>query len=191
MKIFAMATAAVALLVGTAYAQMPQETGGANPSGIPAKIQGHRGVLSQADHSFATKAAGAGQAEVNEAKLAVKKASSADVQQFAQRMISDHTKANNQLKQIARSEGVKLPSRSGPADRAEANRLSHLSGRVFDSAYVSNQVKAHQDAVALFSQENQMGSDARLKAFAAQTLPTLQEHLNMINQIAANAANQR
>jgi putative membrane protein len=194
MKSFAIATLTLALVTAAAHAQMPQNTGGsappgstamANPSGVP------DGKLSQADHSFITKAAGAGLAEVSEAKIAVKNASSPDVRQFAQQMIADHSNVNRQLKRIAIAEGIKIPSRPGPADRAAAGRLSRLSGADFDIAYVADQVNAHQDAVELFSQERQMGSDARLKAFATQTLPTLQNHLAMVNQLAGNAANQR
>lgn len=139
--------------------------------------------VAKADASFAQKAAGAGMAEVAEANIAVNKSGNADIKQFAQQMVTDHTKANQQLTQIAQGKGMTLPSDPPKRDQAQANRLQKLSGPAFDKRYVADQIAAHKKAVALFKRESERGKDADLKQFASETLPTLQHHLEMAEQL--------
>jgi putative membrane protein len=137
-----------------------------------------------ADQSFARKAAAAGMAEVELGKLAVNNASSADVKQFGQRMVDDHSKAGDELKSIAASKNITLPTEMDAKAKTLHARLSKLSGVAFDRAYMQAMVADHRQAATLFSREAQSGKDPEFKAFAAKTLPTVQEHLKMAQQMA-------
>jgi putative membrane protein len=135
------------------------------------------------DKDFATKAAQAGIAEVAEARLALKNSTRPDVQNFARRMIADHTKAGDQLKSIASSQGLALPGDPSPEDQQAMTKLGSLSGEDFDRAYIESQVSAHEAAVGLFTQESEQGKDAQFRSFASSTLPTLKDHYQMIKSL--------
>jgi putative membrane protein len=135
--------------------------------------------MKTADNTFATKAAVGGLAEVQLATLAKDHAASADVKSFAQRMYDDHSKANDELKQLASTKGITLPTSLDAKHQATYDRLSKLNGAEFDKAYMKDMVADHREDVSEFRKESNSGSDPELKAWAAKTLPTLQEHLNM------------
>jgi putative membrane protein len=120
-------------------------------------------------------------------KLASEKASSQEVKNFGQRMVDDHSKANEELKQIASSKGVKLPDNLSAKDKMLKERLSKLNGESFDRAYMQNMVKDHKKDVADFNRESTSGKDSEVKQFAGKTLPTLKEHLKQAESIAPNA----
>jgi putative membrane protein len=136
-----------------------------------------------ADKDFATKAAQAGIAEVAEARLALKNSTRPDIQNFARRMIADHSKAGEQLKTIASSQGLALPGDPSPEDQQAMKKLGALSGEDFDRAYIESQVSAHEAAVSLFKQESEQGKDAQFRSFASSTLPTLNDHYEMIKSL--------
>jgi putative membrane protein len=140
--------------------------------------------LSAADQSFVKKAGAGGMAEVELGKLATEKASSDDVKKFGQRMVDDHSKANDQLKQLASQKGVNLPSDLEAKDKALKDHLSKLSGEQFDRAYMKNMVRDHTKDVAEFRKESKSAKDNDLKNFASQTLPTLEDHLKQAKSIA-------
>jgi putative membrane protein len=129
------------------------------------------------DAHFAKKAAQGGMAEVKLGQLALKNGSSATVKKFGQRMIDDHTKANDQLKDTAAKENVSLPSGLNAKDQARYDSLAKLSGAAFDKAYAQDMVKDHEMDIAEFKEESQNGKDGAIKNFAVQTLPTLEDHL--------------
>ena len=99
-------------------------------------------------------------------------------------MVDDHGKANDQLKQIASSKGVDLPSEPSPKNKATKDRLSKLSGQQFDKAYMTDMLQDHKKDVAAFQRESTSGRDQDVKSFATQTLPTLQDHLKDAQSIA-------
>jgi putative membrane protein len=131
------------------------------------------------DATFVKKAACAGMAEVKSSEIALQKASDAKVKQFAQRMIDDHTKANKELTELATRKGWKPEAAIEEKKQKEMDKLSGKTGQEFDRAYMECQVKAHEEAVKLFKQASTASEDADLKAWAAKTLPTLEEHLKM------------
>jgi putative membrane protein len=145
------------------------------------------GELSTADRSFVDAAASGGLAEVQDAQLAQQKAASNDVKQFATTMIADHTQANDELKQIAQSKGVTLPSKLTRAEQRAEEDLKKLSGAPFDRQYARQQVEDHQKTVALFQKEANSGQDPHLKAFAQKYLPKLQQHLQMAQSLTAKS----
>jgi len=144
---------------------------------------GHNMGSMSADMKFAMMAAMGGMEEVEMGKLAAEKGASDEVRQFGQRMVDDHTRANQELMQIASSKGMTLPAALDPKHQADMQKMSALSGEAFDKAYVKMMVKDHKKDVAEFQKESTRGADPELKGFATSTLPTLQEHLQMIQRI--------
>jgi len=142
------------------------------------------------DSGFVKKAAQGGMAEVELGKLATEKASSDDVKQFGQKMVDDHSKANDQLKQIASQKNMDVPSDLAPKDKAEVDRLSKLSGPAFDRAYMRYMVMDHTKDATEFKKEANNGSDQDIKGFASNTLTTIQDHLKMAKDINAKLGTQ-
>jgi len=128
-------------------------------------------------------AAQGGLAEVELGQLASTKASSEKVKSFAQRMVTDHGKANDELKSLASSKQIMLPTMVAGKEKAEHDKFAKLSGDAFDRAYVRDMVADHKKDVAAFRQEASNGKDPDVKAWASKTLPTLEEHLKMIEDI--------
>jgi putative membrane protein len=143
---------------------------------------GHK--LTAADRQFVKKAAQGGMAEVELGQLATEKAASPEVKQFGQRMVDDHTKANDQLKQVASEEGVTIPDKLDAKDAATKARLEKLSGKAFDRAYMHDMVLDHTKDVSEFRMEAKNASDPAVKNFAKETLPTLESHLKEAKSIA-------
>src|SRR4051812_29467724 len=137
-----------------------------------------------ADASFIKKAATGGMAEVDLGQLASSKASDEKVKSFAQRMVTDHGKANDELKKLAASKQIELPSALDSKHEAAHARLNKLSGTAFDRAYVSDMLADHKKDVAEFMHQSKAASDPDVKAWVTKTLPTLQEHLKMIEEIS-------
>jgi putative membrane protein len=137
------------------------------------------------DAPFIGTAAMDGLAEVDYGRLATQNASSADVKKFAQRMVDAHQKAGDELKGLASRKDVALAEKLDDEHRAMHDSLAKLNGAAFDKAYMAHMVKAHLQAVAPFQQEAKSGQDPDVKAWAAKTLPTLQEHLKTASSINA------
>ncbi len=142
---------------------------------------------SSKDESFYKNAAEGGMAEVNAGRLAHEKGSTQAVKDFGAMMVKDHSAANQKLQVVAAAQDVKLPSSPSLMQQAMAKELKMKSGDSFDKSYIKDQIKAHEDTVALFKKEIDSGTDASAQQFASATLPTVQMHLARINQIAAAA----
>jgi len=140
--------------------------------------------MTASERMFIRKAAEGGKAEVELGKLAQEKAASPEVKQFGERMVNDHSKANDQLKEVAQKEGVTLPTKLDAKDAATKARLEKLSGEAFDRAYMKDMVADHAKDVREFKNEAKNGKDPDVKSFAAQTAPTLEDHLKEAKNIA-------
>ncbi len=140
--------------------------------------------MTASDRMFIRKAAEGGEAEVELGKLAQEKAASPEVKQFGERMVNDHSKANDQLKEVVQKEGVTLPTKLDAKDAATKARLEKLSGEAFDRAYMKDMVADHTKDVREFKNEAKNGKDPDVKNFAAQTAPTLEDHLKEAKNIA-------
>ena len=171
------ALAVLTLAAAPAYAQAKQASKTGHAKSTAAKS-------STAD-PFAKEAAAGGLAEVAFGNLAKQKAASADVKAFGDRMVTDHSKANDELKQWAASNNVTLPSDLDAKAKATQERLSKLSGDAFDKAYMKDMVADHKKDVAAFKKESTSGKNADLKAWAGKTLPTLEDHLKMAQDTAS------
>ena len=141
----------------------------------PASVNGTRD--SDAPFDFMMQAAQSGIAEVELSRVAQSNSSDPAVKSFAQMMVSDHTKANDELKTLAGNKGAALPTGPDGSHQTEVQRLKGLKGAEFDAEYIRMMVADHEKAVVLFQAQAQNGVDPELKAWAVQTLPKLQAHL--------------
>ena len=134
------------------------------------------------DTDFAKAAAEGGLAEVRLGELAEDKATTKAVKDLGLRMVDDHTKADDNLKTAAEKDNISIPSQMNAKDQAAYARLSQLSGTAFDRDYARDMVRDHETDIAMFRHEANDGKDASIKKFAAQTLPTLEDHLKLARQ---------
>ena len=123
--------------------------------------------------------------EVELGRLASTKAASAEVKDFASRMVTDHSKANAELTELASGKGLTLSTQEQVKAKHQGMfaKLEKLEGAAFDREYMSARVKDHDKDVALFEKQAKNGRDAALTAFAEKTLPTLREHQKMAKQV--------
>lgn len=147
---------------------------------MPAMAQAN---VSAADQSFMRKAAQGGIAEVQLGKLAEQNAQSPEVKAFGERMVRDHSKANDELQRVAAQQGVTLPSSPNAKDQATKQRLSQLHGAAFDKAYMHDMVQDHRKDVAEFKSETSV-KDQQLRQWVDKTLPVLESHLREAEKVA-------
>jgi putative membrane protein len=140
--------------------------------------------VDHADRKFLTDAAAGGMYEVEAGKIAAEKAADPDVKAFGQKMVDDHGKANDKIKQIAGDKGVKLPTALGTLDKHNLEKLQKTNGADFDRLYISEMVKDHKKDVSDFQHVSKAAKDNDVKTFASDTLPTLQDHLKMAEAAA-------
>jgi len=146
---------------------------------------GGASTLSDGEKTFVIKAAQGGMSEVSLGSLAVEKGLRAAVKSFGNRMVSDHGKANDELKALATNKGLALPTELSEEQKKTGADLAKLSGKDFDRAYIADMVADHEKDVAEFEKAMQEVKDPDLQAWVSKTLPTLQEHLRMAKGMAA------
>jgi len=135
------------------------------------------------DAQFAVKAANGGMAEVALGKLAQEKAANAKVKDFGAMMVTDHSKANDDFKEIAKKKNITLPAAIDADEQKAMDDLSKKSGADFDKAYVSNMIDDHKKDIKEFEDESKNAKDPDIKAFVDKTLPVLKMHLEHIQAI--------
>jgi putative membrane protein len=140
-------------------------------------------TLSKDDQEFATKAAQGNMSEVNLGTMAAQKGTSPDVKAFGNRMVNDHGKALDELKQWASNKGFTLPTDVSADQKATADKLSQKSGKDFDKTYADTMADDHEKDVAEFDKASKNAQDPDLKAWAAKTLPVIQDHLKMAKEM--------
>jgi putative membrane protein len=141
----------------------------------------------RSDRNFMEQAAQNGHAEVEAAKLAQSKSGSEKVKAFAAQMEQDHTKTNDELAALATSKSVKLPTEPSAVQKSKAKAMSALDGARFDRQYADSMgVKAHEDTLKMFQKAASGARDPDVKAFAAKTVPALEQHLKMSRDLRAS-----
>jgi len=120
--------------------------------------------------------------EVNAGKLAVQKATTADIKSFGQMMITDHSNGEKQLLKLAQARGIQLPAAATDIPPNDLN-LAKASGDEFDRLYIHAMASGHRSTVMMFQNYAVTGKDPQVKAFAQQMLPTLKEHLAAIKAL--------
>jgi len=179
-KVFEQAGLCVVLVVGPAIAGAQSNVRSASPS-----------PLAAGDRKFLSEAADGSMAEVELGKLAVQKAADEGVKKFGQRMVDDHSKVNDELRQLAGREGIELPAAPSAKNRDLKRRLASLSGAFFDEAYMTNMVTDHKEDVAAFQRESNLARDPQVKSFATQTLPRLRGQLKSAQEIASKTTSSK
>ncbi len=142
-------------------------------------------MSASSDHAFAMKAAEGGLSEVELGRIASQNAGDDSVRQFGRTMVDDHSRDNDELKQIAANKGIALPSSVSSKDGRTAEKLRKMNGPAFDRVYMKDMVADHRSDIAEFEREARSGRDPDLKAFAQKTLPTLRQHLQMARDASA------
>jgi len=135
------------------------------------------------DEAFVRAAARGGLSEIKLGKLAMDQASNEAVKAFGTRMVAEHTKAGDELKEAAKEENVGLPTDLTAKDQATYDRLSKLSGAEFDQAYAQDMVKDHQQDLRDFQREANHGNDDVVRGFASETVPMIQQHLDQAKEM--------
>ena len=133
--------------------------------------------------AFIKKAADGGMAEVELGKVAANKGQRDDVKQFGERMVSDHGKANENLKSIASTLQVTVPDKLSQKHQAMVDKMSKMSGTAFDTAYINAMVSDHETDIAEFEKERGQVTNEDLKKFIDDTVPVMKEHLEMAKKM--------
>ena len=161
-----------------------QSNPGANPSMSP-QMNGMQATgPNPMDKMFVAKAMQGGMAEVELGQLTLQKSQNEQVKQFAQRMIDDHPKMNDQMKPVAQQLGVSVPNQVSKKDRQTMAKLQALSGSAYDQAYIKDMIKDHKQDLSEFQTEASSGQDQTVKDAATQGSQVISQHLQMIQQIA-------
>jgi putative membrane protein len=186
-------TGAVLLTGGVACAQMrPGETAPQTPStntngttpGDSVQQQQNAQAGAMQDKDFVRSALQGGMAEVELGQLAAEKGSTDDVKQFGQKMVADHTKLGDQMKQVAQQIGVNPPTKLSKKDEELKAKLQNLSGTQFDNAYIVAMVKDHKKDAEEFKAEASQSQNPAVQQAAQQGAQVVDQHLQMIEQIA-------
>jgi len=135
------------------------------------------------DYNFAVEATSGSRMEVQLGQYATQNAGSAAVKQFGQMMVTDHTKADSMLTDIARVKGLVIPSAPGDAHQKHIDELTKKKGAAFDKAYMDMMVDDHEEDIKKFEDEAKNGKNEDIRAFANQTLPVLRKHLDAAKKI--------
>ncbi|MFP5392832.1 MAG: DUF4142 domain-containing protein [Gammaproteobacteria bacterium] len=163
---------------GTAAAEPQGRMGQSSTQGKTAADSGK--ALSAADQKLVASMAMANMAEIQTGKMAQQKTQNEQVKSYAQRMIDDHTRALNEVQQLAQNKGMTLPTELDKAHKDKAAKLEKLSGEQFDRAYMAQTgVADHKKTHALVSMGADKARDPDVKALAARLQPAVDEHLRM------------
>lgn len=135
------------------------------------------------DAEFVKKAAVGGMHEVALGKLAASQGKSDEVKKFGQKMVDDHSKANEELKAAAKKANLEVPDKIDADHQKHIDTLKDMKGDEFDKAYVKHMLKDHEEDVAEFTKASKEAKDTNIKDFATKTLPTLKEHLDMVKKL--------
>lgn len=182
-KLVALAASALALSLSaqaqTSTASTTSRAASSAAAAQSARTGSAKADLARADRRFIETAAMSGMAEVEMGKMAQQKASNAQVKEFAQRMVTDHTKSNSELMSMASSKGVQPPVALDRSHRNDTEKMGKSSGADFDREYMARQITDHRKSVGDFKKAADSAKDPELKAWAAKSLPTLEEHHKM------------
>jgi len=142
------------------------------------------GKLPQVDREFVNAAAEINMAEMKLGKLAQERGTAAAVKELGQRLVADHTKWNAELRTLAESQQMILPSKLDERHQDLFDQLSKVNGATFDTNFARDMIKGHEQAIQKFEAEMKDGQDPTIKSLAEKWLPALRQHLQMARNIA-------
>src|SRR5262252_4627028 len=160
----------------------PSPAGAASPYATPT---GSPVALTTSEKEFMANAARGGMMEVQLGNLAEQKASSNDVKQFGERMSTDHSQLGQKLQQLASNLNFTLPQELNPEQQNVVSRLEKLAGKAFDREYMREMVSDHVKDISEFERAASQATNADIKQFITEALPTLREHLKSAREISA------
>jgi putative membrane protein len=157
-------------------------------------------ALENESFTFIEKAARSNTMEIRNAELAAKQATREDVKNFAQMLVTDHTKSLEELKTLARQKGMTWPAdaqlaehhatdKNADKEKAGWDRVTQAQGAEFDRMFLKNQIDHHKRNIKEFERTSRNHSDSDIRAFATKTLPTLQGHLQQAQALSKNKVN--
>ncbi|HEX2603116.1 MAG TPA: DUF4142 domain-containing protein [Oxalicibacterium sp.] len=180
----ALSVAAVAALFGVSSVYAQSGSADNTSAGSSSASSSKSSSVSKDDKDFMEDIAHANLAEIATGKMALEKSQNEQVKQFAQKMIDDHTKAEDELKQLADAKGVKLPTEPDMVHKTKAATLKPLSGNTFDKQYVKHAgVGDHENTHKLLEKVQSKAKDPDLKAYADKTIKAVEAHLDMAKQL--------
>lgn len=161
------------------------QTSGTSPGAAGRPQQNATGTkVDKQTMTFIRQAAEGGQFEVASGEIVQQKSENAQVKQFAQQLVQDHTDANNQLVQAAQQAGTSVPSVTLQKKHGDIiSDLRRQSGDQLDRRFVNAQITAHQETIQLFDKYSKEGDNAQIKQFAQATLPKLRQHLDHAKEL--------
>jgi putative membrane protein len=175
--------AAIAAFSGVAFAQAPQQPTPPPQAPTQALAEPAPPEAVVVDEAFIAQVVRNSKSEVELGKMALLKSARPDVKLLAQRMVDDHTKFGTEAASLARSKGTLLPEDEAQKDRATLDKLDKLKGEAFDRMYVTQMMADQRRTVDAFTERAEKATDPILKAWAAKTLVTLQQHLEMVREV--------
>ena len=122
--------------------------------------------------------------EIDLGKLAEQKAGNQALKDFGSRMVTDHTKAQDQLEQVAKAEGITLPTHTSAKMMDLQKQLENTSGKQFDQQYLDHMLSGHKAAIDMFDHEIENGQNQRDKTYAENVLPVIQDHIRIAEDVA-------
>jgi putative membrane protein len=134
------------------------------------------------DTEFAVAAADGGMLEVQLGQLAQSNGSNPEIKSLGKMMVDDHSKANEELRNLATRKNISVPSQLSEKNQEKYNDFLEKTGKDFDEAYAEFMVKDHKEDLDKFKKEAEKGNDPDLKAWASNKVPTLEHHLEMAEQ---------
>lgn len=185
MRWFVMGAATLALLVSApACKRQPAQTMTTETAAGAAEM------MSDDDKEFMTKAAQGSMLEVALGEQIANRATDPDVRAFGQKMVTDHGRAHQELKELAASRGLALPTQLKEEHQEEVTEMTKLSGPKLDQEYADDMVEDHEKDVKEFREAVNEVKDPELRAWAQKTLPILESHLEQAKRIKAKVAPQ-
>lgn len=160
------------------------ESGGASTGASTQESAGASATqLNDRDERMIKQLAESHMGEISLGKLAQQKAQSDEVKSFGKKMVDDHTKALDELKQMAQAKGVTLPDEPGTKQKAMEKKLQGLSGAKFDRQYMQQAGKqAHQDTHKLLQRAASRAQDTDLKNYASKTIGAVESHMQLAKE---------
>ena len=146
------------------------------------------GANAASDDSFVKKASQGGLAEVKMGELAQQRAQSPQVKEFAQHLVSEHQQANTELQQLAQTKNMKIETEVSGKHKQAVSRLEKTKPEEFDKKFMDTVVKQHEEDIKDFKKQAEKGKDADIKSWAQKTLPALEKHLQMAQQVQQQVA---
>lgn len=172
----------VLVIAGLLFAQQKYQASKADQKQQTTKAD--ESTLNSADRSFITLAAEANLAEIETAKTVQERSKDPAVKDFANRMITDHTQASQNLATLAKANGITLGSEPSANDRNQKDELQKLSSAKLGDAYLRDELQDHKQAISEFESEIEHGHNQNITDYAEQTLPTLEDHIRIAENVA-------